>query len=71
MTSDSIDLNKELVDIAMTIYFCENGFSSFTYNLTDKYRHKINVEDDLRMYLTKLEPNVDEICKQKQVKRSQ
>ncbi|XP_074032820.1 zinc finger BED domain-containing protein 5-like [Leptinotarsa decemlineata] len=48
-----------------TSYLCERGFSSLTY-LKSKYRNKLNVEDDLRLYLTKLESNIDELCKQKQ-----
>jgi hypothetical protein len=26
------------------------------------YRNKLNVEDDLRLYLTKLEPNINKLC---------
>ncbi|KAK9694542.1 hypothetical protein QE152_g33471 [Popillia japonica] len=48
-----------------TTYLCERGFTSLTY-LKNKYRNKLNVEDDLRLYLTKLEPNIDQLCKEKQ-----
>lgn len=63
---------KELSNIAVkiligfsTTYLCERGFSSLTY-LKNKFRSKLNVEDDLRLYLTKLEPNIEELCKRKQ-----
>jgi len=63
---------QELSNIAVkvligfsTTYLCERGFSSLTY-LKSKYRNKLNVEDDLRLYLTKLEPNIEELCKKKQ-----
>lgn len=48
-----------------TTYLCEKGFSSLTY-VKSKYRNKLNVEDDLRLHLTKLEPNIDQLCQQKQ-----
>jgi hypothetical protein len=34
-----------------------------------KYRNKLNPEDDLRLYLTKLEPNIDQLCQQKQANK--
>lgn len=48
-----------------TTYLCERGFSSLTY-LKNKYRNKLNVEDDMRLYLTKFQPNIEELCKMKQ-----
>ncbi|CAI6352993.1 unnamed protein product [Macrosiphum euphorbiae] len=52
-----------------TTYLCERGFSSLTY-VKCKYRNKLNVEDDLRLYVTKLEPNIDKLCQQKQAHAS-
>jgi hypothetical protein len=43
----------------------EKGYSSLTY-IKSKYRNKLNVENDLKLYLTKLEPNIDQLCQQKQ-----
>lgn len=60
----SIPAVKFLVGFSTT-YLCEKGFSSLTY-LKSKDRNKLNVENDLRLYLTKLEPNIDQLCKQKQ-----
>ncbi|KAL4125866.1 hypothetical protein QTP88_010103 [Uroleucon formosanum] len=67
---------KELSSIAVkflvgfsTTYLCERGFLSLTY-VKCKYRNKLNVEDDLRLYLTKLEPNIDKLCQQKQAHSS-
>ena len=36
----------------------EKGFSSLTY-LKSKSRNKLNIEDDLRLFLTNLEPNFE------------
>ena len=44
-----------------TTFLCERGFSSLIY-VKCKYRNELNVEDDLRLYLTKLEPNINKLC---------
>jgi len=41
-----------------TTFSREKGFSSLTY-LKSKYRNKLNVYDALRLYYTKLEPDID------------
>lgn len=48
-----------------TTYLCEKGFSSLTV-LKTKFRNRLDVEDDLRLYLSKLTPDIQEICKGKQ-----
>lgn len=70
-----IDVGKEHKELSSTAfkffvgfsttYLCEKGFSSLNY-LKSKYRNKLNIEDDLRLYLTKLEPDIDQLCKEKQ-----
>lgn len=47
------------------VYLFERGFSSFTY-IKAKHRNKLHVKDDLQFYLTKLEPNIEELCQKKQ-----
>ncbi len=44
---------------------CETAFSTLTY-LKSKYRSKLIIENDLRLALTKINPNVNDICNQKQ-----
>ena len=47
-----------------TTYLCEQGFSALTVMKT-KSRHKLDPQHDLRLTLTKLEPQVDDIMKKK------
>jgi hypothetical protein len=51
--------------LPFTTYLCETGFSSLTA-LKNKYRNRLDVEDDLRLYLSKITPIIDELCKRKQ-----
>jgi hypothetical protein len=51
---------KNLIPFPST-YLCESAFSSLTY-LKNKYRSKLAVENDLRLALTKIVPNIDELC---------
>jgi len=46
-------------------YLCETSFSALTY-LKNKYRTKLNVENDLRLALTNITPRIDSICETKQ-----
>lgn len=47
-----------------TTYLCESGFSAMT-NLKTKHRHRLQLEDDLRLKLTKMQPDFSELCKEK------
>jgi len=47
-------------------YLCESAFSSLIY-LKNKYRSKLKVESNLRLSLTKIVPNIDELCSNKQL----
>jgi hypothetical protein len=35
------------------------------FKFKSKYRNKLEVDDDIRLYLTKLEPNIDQLYQQK------
>lgn len=60
---------KHCCKVSNWIYVCERGFSVLTY-LKSKYRRKLNFEDDLRLYLSKLGPNIDQLCQKKQAQPS-
>jgi hypothetical protein len=45
-------------------YLCESAFSSLIYQ-KNKYRSKLQVENDLRLALTKIVPNIDMLCNEK------
>jgi len=51
---------KNLIPFPST-YLCESAFSSLTY-LKNKYRSKLAVENDLRLALTKIVPDINELC---------
>jgi hypothetical protein len=48
-----------------TTYLCECGFSSVIY-LKNKYRNRLSIEPDLRLKLTKIEPDIRKLCLAKQ-----
>jgi hypothetical protein len=50
-------------------YKCEQGFSSMFY-LKNKYRSALNVDDDLRVALSKTEPNVQKLTNSNQQQQS-
>jgi len=49
----------------VSTYLCENTFSHLLYT-KEKYRNIINVESDLRLKVTNLEPDIDIIVRSKQ-----
>ena len=51
-----------LIQFAST-YLCEKTFSALTY-IKNKYRSKLNVEDDLRVAVSKIKPRMDLLCSQ-------
>ncbi len=66
----------ELFDIALKIllpfastYLCEAGFSKMTA-LKTKYRNRAQIEDDLRLRLSNIEPIIEDLCKAKQAQVS-
>jgi hypothetical protein len=44
-----------------TTYLCECGFSSMIY-IKNKYRNRLSTEPDLRLKLTKIEPDMRKLC---------
>uniref|UniRef100_A0A8C9RPX8 Zinc finger BED domain-containing protein 5-like n=1 Tax=Scleropages formosus TaxID=113540 RepID=A0A8C9RPX8_SCLFO len=50
-------------------YLCEARFSKFTA-LKTKYRNRLQVEDDLRLALSNIEPRIVLLCKKKRVQVS-
>lgn len=52
-----------------TTYRCESGFSATTA-IKDKYRNLLNIEADLRLKLSKIEPNISELTNNKQAQPS-
>ncbi len=66
----------ELCDVALKIllpfastYLCEAGFSKMTA-LKTKYRNRAQIEDDLRLCLSNIEPIIEDLCKAKQAQVS-
>jgi hypothetical protein len=48
-----------------TTYLCECGFSSIIY-IKNKHRNRLSTEPDLRLKLTKIEPDIRKLCLAKQ-----
>ncbi|KAK0155164.1 Zinc finger BED domain-containing protein 5 [Merluccius polli] len=62
----------QICDVAFKIllpftstYLCEAGFSKMTA-LKTKYRNRAQIENDLRLCLSDIEPRIDDLCKAKQ-----
>jgi len=49
----------------VSTYLCKNTFSHFLYT-KHKYRNTLNVESDLRLKVTNMEPEIDVIVRSKQ-----
>uniref|UniRef100_A0A9J7YY69 DUF4371 domain-containing protein n=1 Tax=Cyprinus carpio carpio TaxID=630221 RepID=A0A9J7YY69_CYPCA len=45
----------------VSTYLCESGFSVLTF-IKNKYRSRLQVEDDLRLFLTSLQPRISLLC---------
>ena len=52
-----------------TIYFCQSEFSTMMY-IKNKHRNRLQLEDDLRMVLSKAEPSIERMLKMKQREKS-
>jgi hypothetical protein len=48
-----------------TTYLCECGFFSVIY-IKNKYKNRLSIEPDLRLKLTKIEPDIRKLCLVKQ-----
>uniref|UniRef100_A0A8C1RK47 HAT C-terminal dimerisation domain-containing protein n=1 Tax=Cyprinus carpio TaxID=7962 RepID=A0A8C1RK47_CYPCA len=66
----------QLCDVALKIllpfastYLCEAGFSKMTA-LKTKYRNRAQIEDDLSLCLSNIEPRIEDLCKAKQAQVS-
>ncbi|XP_074980743.1 zinc finger BED domain-containing protein 5-like [Caretta caretta] len=49
-----------------TTYLCEKAFSSYAH-LKTKYRNRLDAEPDLKLYLSPVVPDFQELCRAKQV----
>lgn len=61
-------LHKKAMHILLpfaTTYLCETAFSMLTIMKT-KYRSRLNVEDDMRLCLSKISPRIDKLCSRRQ-----
>ena len=45
-----------------SMYLCEKGFSSLT-EIKTKYRNRLDVSADLRLKLTSIHPNIEQLCR--------
>ncbi|XP_034083391.1 protein FAM200A-like [Gymnodraco acuticeps] len=57
-------LSKAAMDVLTpfgSTYLCEKTFSALTY-IKNKYRSRLNVEDDLRVAVSKIKPRMDLLC---------
>lgn len=66
------DLSQKAITILLpfaTTYLCETGFSAYTATKT-KYRNRLNVEPDLRIQLSQIEPDIAKLSKNKQPQKS-
>uniref|UniRef100_A0A3P8SK73 HAT C-terminal dimerisation domain-containing protein n=1 Tax=Amphiprion percula TaxID=161767 RepID=A0A3P8SK73_AMPPE len=57
-------LSRAALDVLMPfgcMYLCEKTFSALTY-IKNKYRSRLNVEDDLRVAVSKIKPRIDLLC---------
>ena len=48
----------------LTTYYCESGFSTMLY-IKNKYRNRLQLEDDLRVAFSKIEPLFEQILSTK------
>lgn len=61
-------IGQKAVEILLpcaTSYLCETGFSAVA-SLKTKYRSRLNIENDLRVAISKLQPSFEQICSEKQ-----
>ncbi|KAL4123079.1 hypothetical protein QTP88_015312 [Uroleucon formosanum] len=66
------NLSQKAITILLpfaTTYLCETGFSAYAATKT-KYRNRLNVEPDLRIQLSKIEPDIAKLSKNKQPQKS-
>lgn len=59
---------KELMPF-VTTYLCEKSFSVYVATKT-KYRNRLDAEDDMRLQLTTIHPDIDNLCNNKQAQKS-
>lgn len=48
-----------------TTYLCEKGFSAYVYT-KNKYRNRLNIESDLRIQLSNIDPKIPDLVLKKQ-----
>lgn len=61
-------LFERAIDILLpfpTTYVCEQGFSALSY-LKNKFRNRLDVSADLRLFLSSTEPRIDELANVRQ-----
>jgi hypothetical protein len=70
--SEFAELSEEALKIVMqfsTTYLCDKVFSSLL-QIKTKYRNRLSVSADLRLKLTNIEPDIQELCKGRQAQPS-
>jgi len=66
------DMSQKTITILLpfaTTYLCEMGFSAYMATKT-KYRDRLNVEPDLRIQLSQIEPDIAKLSNNKQPQKS-
>ena len=66
---NKLKLEVTVVFSFSTTYFCESGFSTMMY-IKNKYRNRLQLEDDLRIVWSKTKPSLKRILKMTRQQKS-
>ena len=68
LSSEHREISEKALKILLpftTSYLCETGFSAVAV-IKSKYRSKINVEREMRLAISKIQPRFEKLCRSKQ-----
>jgi hypothetical protein len=68
LLSEHREISEKAIKILLpftTSYLCETGFSAVAV-IKSKYRSKINVEKEMRLAISKIQPRFEKLCQSKQ-----